>query len=855
MGSSAPDIRVRLTAEGVKEVVDALRRVEREAGKATRQAASGVGVLNGALLNLKKLLPVLGVGAIGAGLVGLGRSALKAADEAGKLGQAVGATSEEISTLQFAAATANISNEQFRTGLIQLTRNVGELEKGSARQVNAFRKLGLTAKDFAGKTTGQAFDVVAQKLGGLESGTKRTQIALDLFGESGALLLPLLERLADDGFAAVEQEARDLGVLITGDLAAAAAAANDSFTLLQLQTRGLATAFLSGLAPSIVAAMADVSDSMETDGVEKIQEYGREAGRVLRVVIKTFQLFGTIVSGVFRGIGNQIGGFAALLEAAFNRDWQGVRTIWAAMGDQGDADFAELKADVVAGWAEIVEAATTEAPPIELKTRVTRDVVTGTTVEEDKAAEAARKKAEVERERLEKEAARRREEALGRIYDGEQKLLELQGRGREAALRELDIEIAKLREALTLRGDSVDQIEVFVTQYRELSTARLDLDELVAEGQAALDALARERTRIEQDVALGITSQFTAQDRILELEQSRLEVLEEIAKKARAAAEALGSEEAIAQAEALEEAIRGVAVSVASASDNLKKLKDGAKDAFQSGLENFLVDIADGAGTAEEAFKSLARGIAQAIQQIIAEIIAAEIVKAFLRSFSAGASGGGQVSAPGAATGGRVSSQGGGKVLRAATGGRIASGKVARAATGGEIRGPGTSTSDSIPSVVPDGTYIVRAAVVRKPGMLEFLRSLNAGRPASGGGKRAPVPVMLSNGEFAVRPSIVDQPGVLELLHDINAGRVSLRNLPAVPRFATGGVVGQAASAAAGAATSSQGGEGGQGGGNVRIVNVLDPDLVSSAIGSSEGERQIMNVIQRNATGIRRFLA
>jgi hypothetical protein len=40
----------------------------------------------------------------------------------------------------------------------------------------------------------------------------------------------------------------------------------------------------------------------------------------------------------------------------------------------------------------------------------------------------------------------------------------------------------------------------------------------------------------------------------------------------------------------------------------------------------------------------------------------------------------------------------------------------------------------------------------------------------------------------------------------------------------------------------------------VRIVNVLDPGMVSEALGSSSGERAIMNVITRNARGISQIL-
>lgn len=48
-------------------------------------------------------------------------------------------------------------------------------------------------------------------------------------------------------------------------------------------------------------------------------------------------------------------------------------------------------------------------------------------------------------------------------------------------------------------------------------------------------------------------------------------------------------------------------------------------------------------------------------------------------------------------------------------------------ATGGLVRGPGTSTSDSIPAYLSNNEFVVRGDVVRQPGMLRILDTINAG--------------------------------------------------------------------------------------------------------------------------------
>ncbi len=49
-------------------------------------------------------------------------------------------------------------------------------------------------------------------------------------------------------------------------------------------------------------------------------------------------------------------------------------------------------------------------------------------------------------------------------------------------------------------------------------------------------------------------------------------------------------------------------------------------------------------------------------------------------------------------------------------------------ATGGQVAGPGTSTSDSIPAWLSNEEFVVKAAAVRKPGVLRLLEAINSGK-------------------------------------------------------------------------------------------------------------------------------
>jgi hypothetical protein len=82
------------------------------------------------------------------------------------------------------------------------------------------------------------------------------------------------------------------------------------------------------------------------------------------------------------------------------------------------------------------------------------------------------------------------------------------------------------------------------------------------------------------------------------------------------------------------------------------------------------------------------------------------------------------------ATGGLIHRAAGGPVRRFADGGKADT--IQYIPFGGAIAGPGTGTSDSIPALISNGEYVIRASSVRKYGLGLFDR-LNTGRFAAGG--------------------------------------------------------------------------------------------------------------------------
>lgn len=101
------------------------------------------------------------------------------------------------------------------------------------------------------------------------------------------------------------------------------------------------------------------------------------------------------------------------------------------------------------------------------------------------------------------------------------------------------------------------------------------------------------------------------------------------------------------------------------------------------------------------------------------------------------------------------------------------------------------------------------------------------------------IPAMLSNGEYVVKASAVRNIGV-NTLDYINEGRVKL---------AAGGLVGSGIDTIGGNTNSKMNIDN-----SLKIVNVLDANLVSDHLNSSDGRRTLVNVISSNKTMIKSAL-
>lgn len=156
-----------------------------------------------------------GMVAVGTGLLATAISAASTTTDLGrevmKLQRYTGMNAESASKLAYAAKMSGV-------GVDDLAVGIGKLSKTMANTPDKLTKFGVEAKTSDGKLRGMS-DVlgdVAEKFKTMGPGTASTAAALDLFGRSGANLLPFLLK-GRDGIGELADEAEKMGLVLSQD--------------------------------------------------------------------------------------------------------------------------------------------------------------------------------------------------------------------------------------------------------------------------------------------------------------------------------------------------------------------------------------------------------------------------------------------------------------------------------------------------------------------------------------------------------------------------------------------------------------------------------------------------------------
>ena len=254
--------------------------------------------------------------AVGAAVVGMGvafgaavQNVIAKADETEKAAQKLGVTGDALTTLRHAADLSGVSADQLSQGLTRLNKAAAEGNK-------AFDAMGISARDANGnlKASDQLLKEVAGKFAGYQEGAAKAALAQELFGRSGAELIPLLNA-GSDGIAEMQAEAESLGLVLDQQTRKAAEAFGDNLTRLRRAQEGVTTQITAQMLPTLV----NLTDRLV--GVAKNTDMMASASRTAATALKLLLSAGVIVGAAFKTVGEAVGATAAAVVMAARGDF------------------------------------------------------------------------------------------------------------------------------------------------------------------------------------------------------------------------------------------------------------------------------------------------------------------------------------------------------------------------------------------------------------------------------------------------------------------------------------------------------------------------------------------------------
>ena len=224
--------------------------------------------------------------------------------------QRTGIAAEQLSTLGYAAKQSGAEMDDLIRGVGKMQQHLADAASGSESAQQAFSDLGLSAESLAGMSTDKQFRTVAEAVSKIGDPAQRASAAMDIFGKSGMQLMPML-REGRSGLKAMEDRARDLGLVMSGESVSAADKLGDLFDDIWAQAKKLTYEIGSALAPAVTSASESVAN-IAAIGIGWVQQNRKVITTVAGVAVGLISAGAAIAAfgGVIWGVGLALSGLA-----------------------------------------------------------------------------------------------------------------------------------------------------------------------------------------------------------------------------------------------------------------------------------------------------------------------------------------------------------------------------------------------------------------------------------------------------------------------------------------------------------------------------------------------------------------
>ncbi|ENL1650431.1 phage tail length tape measure family protein [Raoultella ornithinolytica] len=253
-----------------------------------------------------------------------------------------------------------------------------------------------------------------------------------------------------------------------------------------------------------------------------------------------------------------------------------------------------------------------------------------------------------------------------------------------ASMLELRNRVSDLRREFEASGNTAGLN--WLDKLMPVAETKIRVDDLKKQLDDLFTYQSQQETSIQAQVQGGLLNEIQGRQRLVQLHQEVGDKIKGYLPQLKELATTPGE-----AGDKVREMIRQLEEQLGKLNQAGNELTQTFREGLQSGIESSLMGLAKGTMNLRDAVKNLALTIINSMAQMAAQQLAQMATSSLI-----GSSGG--------------------------MGGLMAS---VFAADGGQVRGPGSTTSDSIPAMLSDQEFVTRAAVVQQPGALDFLHAFN----------------------------------------------------------------------------------------------------------------------------------
>lgn len=245
--------RLNLTEQEAKKLHNQVNKLANKMSTGLKNAAKTAGVALGAMAGASAMLI---------------NKTVEAGDRIDKMSQKMQMSRKTFQELDYVFSQSGANIELMSKGMVKLSKNISDADKGVGVGAKLFEQLGISVKDSNGqlrKSEDVMFDVISA-LQKMPDDANRSAIATQLLGKSASELEPMLNKGAK-GVEKLRQEFKDLGLGMSDKTIDAAVKFKDTMDKIGRSFSAVGFELAGGLLPSI----QQVADSV-IKNLPKIKE-------------------------------------------------------------------------------------------------------------------------------------------------------------------------------------------------------------------------------------------------------------------------------------------------------------------------------------------------------------------------------------------------------------------------------------------------------------------------------------------------------------------------------------------------------------------------------------------------------